>query len=367
MDFTFDKMADVDGDGVVELLRFGCINYPVPLPCGFYALRVTGGPGISNLIWFVDMPYSLVGIPGGEVPKVVDLNRDGLPDLTRRYVGNYLNTGNPAKGDNGSIWKSTTLVDDTPRYPTKTGDVDGDGLYDRITQAPGDYASVFLSTGLNWTANGTSMYNQFLQLNTLPKPPTGSGVLYGECGDFAPGQFQLVDLNVDGLVDIVVNHLGAARPLINTGLAWSDPNFSRWEDSDADFGRGRNAVPIAASADSIDCHRMFTGEKPGIDAFVDLDGDGLPAHITTVPLLDAPVRRRAWLNYFTPAVIYAFPNGLATSTLVYYGPISTNGAQTGGDSALYTDTGTLVDSRGANTRPLRATPFKVILIPNTPM
>jgi hypothetical protein len=356
-----DQMTDVDGDGSVELAYYhrnarSDVDSWVSTT-GVRLLRVANNPDNDGLLWKLDLNYSLP--PTGELTlKLVDLNRDGLPDL----VGsdhNFLSTGNPSRGDNGTVWKQTTLKDDTPTDSTRMADVDGDGLYDRITQAPGGYGSVFLSTGLNWTANGANSYNSLLQLNTLPKPVPGQAVPYGECGDFAPGQFQLVDLNVDGLVDVVVNHLFAARPLINRGVYWSDPNFSSWTDSDANDGVGPNAVPIAASAGLADCHAMYTGAKPGIDAFVDLDGDGLPDHITTVPLLVGSVRRRAWLNRFDPPVIYQFPNGLAAKTLVYYTPISTRGGQSGGSAAIYTDTGTLVDSMGAKTRPLKA-PLRVV-------
>ncbi len=104
---------------------------------------------------------------------------------------------------------------------------------------------------------------------------------------------------------------------------------------------------------------MATGATPGFDDFVDLDGDGLPDHITTVPLANAPVRRRAWLNDSDPPVIWEFPNGLAAKTRVSYEAIFTKNGQSGGSAAVYTDTGTLVDSMGAKTRPLKA-PLRVV-------
>ncbi len=223
-------MVDVDGDGTAELVHY-VYNNPDCRACttqGVYVLRAVNDNGAS---WHADRSYTTLASVSPGV-KLVDLNRDGLPDLVGvdsglGYKLNYLNTGNPSKGDNGTVWKSTTFRDDSPTNPTRTADVDGDGLYDRITQAPGDYASVSLSTGLNWTTVWTDFYNLTLHNYTVPLP-TGSGVPYGEFGSFAPGQFHVVDLNADGLVDIVVNHLGAGRPLINTGLSWFDSNFSNW-------------------------------------------------------------------------------------------------------------------------------------------
>ena len=212
--------------------------------------------------------------------KLVDLNRDGLPDAVGGDGGNYLNTGNPTRGDNGSVWKRTTLSEDIPTDPTRTADVDGDGLYDRITQAPGDYASVSLSTGLSWT----TVWTDILQSNAPQlycAVTHGVRGAYGEFGSFAPGQFHVVDLNADGLVDIVVNHLGAGRPLINTGLSWFDSSFSSWQDADADYGLGTYAVPIAAFLDTIDAHAMSTGATPGFDDFVDWTATG---YQTILPL-----------------------------------------------------------------------------------
>jgi hypothetical protein len=380
LDLTKDKVVDVDGDGRADIIHFAssCLTvsnivcYPVnqPLPQHEHALFVLRNTGTQ---WVFDPAYTLRKMDGSYADQftIVDLNRDGLPDVTGGV--RKLNTGDSSSG---TVWKDTTITDDNTLGAVPVGDVDGDGQYDWVARtAVPDYAVAF-SSGLGWTGElqqgGTGSiwvggpYTQSLAVQAKYPPPDPNGALnqyhLGPNWPEAAGSFQVVDLNADGLADIVVNHNIGGRLLVNTGAAWNDyDGFASYSAADSsDFANG-HWVPTTEYVDAFawaDWNANDTQHPyPYIDSFVDLDGDGVPDRIQSVPYANyfQSQQRRAWLNKFRPPVIKGFSNGLAQNTSVTYSVISTAAAQSQG---VYTDSGASATSDGAIK--FRMTPLRVV-------
>jgi RHS repeat-associated protein len=178
-----------------------------------------------------------------------------------------------------------------------------------------------------------------------------------ESGNFFENDFgfSLVDINADGLADLVRNHEkrqgdildgpGGGQVLINTGMTWETlDGVTGWQ-----IRPGRGAVPIVP--DFADWNQ--TPKNPPV--FIDLNGDGVTDVINV---------HSAWLNSFRPPTINSFPNGLdsgPSGTIVEYDVITT-GAARAGSSPTYTDSGTLDPGTAYATLPIPV--VKAMHVPN---
>ena len=369
-DLVIDHMIDLNGDGRADLLRtvklvsglqeiHTAINTPDPNTPGQILWAFADGGTVFNT---QDPTQSAPASRYDNFPAdfdltkyvLEDINRDGLIDLvsieakTRNGVLLYdclINVADPALGDvfsypDGSsartAWKRSYFAADAganTAFPVRQlGDVDGDGLYDAVVYAPfsppvvSGMKPIAFATGTGYTSQGGDGYLAALAASTPPQNPSIGGREYA---------WSLIDLNADGLVDLVRNHHSDSdqgQVYINTGTAWVDLHGSTtWTQS-----AGTNPVPAMPigtfQSDDLITHQV---------SFVDLNGDGVT---------DLVAGGRAWLNTFRPPVINRFPNGLANQTDVSYEVITTADAV---DHGVYDDDGQLAPGTKRMIAPLR--------------
>ncbi|MBI2581455.1 VCBS repeat-containing protein [Candidatus Woesearchaeota archaeon] len=195
--------------------------------------------------------------------RLVDFNRDGLVDLTVDGHGTWLNTGSGwAENGGWSIPYPTGIVDsDKLDTGVRFVELNGDGLTDAVRAdgpATADRDS-WLNTGSGWTDDQSDWHL-----------PTGAHPINIDDDNYDRGR-RFVDLNGDGMVDILGNAGSYQSAWINNGNGWTkDDNWA--------------PPPDAEFVDSLD-----NPEDQGtrID---DVNGDGLP------DLIRAEFYHKTWLN-----------------------------------------------------------------------
>ena len=386
---TVDRLADMNGDGKADWVRFGPGDYEVQV-------RYSNGFG-----WVVpEENYSVETIasydPSVRITKMKleDVNRDGLPDmvwgLAHSLCGDHfigINTGRNS-GTLPRVWDpvqetpNCSGLSDVPVDKRVVGDLGGDGFRDvvswyrtQIAYATPTYQCVdalcicpdqcgpagdgtcegdscvcicdgvfstadpqiTFATGNSWTANGTSGFQTSL---TAFKPhPSDPWVPPQRREDYV---FNMADLNADGLADFILNYADAhdqqrgwGRLLVNNGSGFDDlEGAQNWQTTPSSVVGRR--VPMVPTED-----KDFPSEG---GAFIDLDGDGV-TDLVQAKMTSSGLQSAAWLNRFKPPTIKKFPNGLARPTEVTYDVITKAGAQTTSPQAIrtYTDLSTQPD------------------------
>jgi RHS repeat-associated protein len=154
-------------------------------------------------------PLTKLGLNGSWVPgknvKLVDLDRDRKPDLIRLDYGYFTVLPN--------ISTANTLAFDTPRTgllqpaftPTATfvQDINGDGIADLVARTSASI-TVWLGTGnFNFVTEGETFSVRAL-----------NGMAVGALDRF---DFHFVDMNRDGLTDLLLTASGSAALYVNNG------------------------------------------------------------------------------------------------------------------------------------------------------
>jgi hypothetical protein len=181
----------------------------------------TWNPPVS----FVDYQATTDGNAG---VLVTDINGDGLPDILQGFtnssnqqtLGAWINTGSGWVAS--STWNPPTSLNN--RYMFSTGDigvrvvdVNGDGLPDIIQSYKNSDGS---STGVNaWINTG----NRWVASSTWNPPAYFADYSAASGGDVGT---PLIDINGDGLPDIVQSHVTAggiatSTVYLNTGNGWA--------------------------------------------------------------------------------------------------------------------------------------------------
>jgi RHS repeat-associated protein len=347
-------LADVDGDGRTDLIQ---VSYVID-PGGSFADTFILLNKFPESGWVpqrvsphASALFSAAEAQGYSPFQLRDINRDGLPDIvselyavspsgsisTAEYVlinqgpsqdrTNCDDDGAPAGSicfappvSEGSTSGDTPLL--TLQHPPQFGDIDGDGFYDVVLYYPSSkdtlitdptayLASVGMGdgTGMGFESSGAPDYLNSLKMFSPTLAPGDSEV---PTDDF---DYELADLNGDGLVDLVRNHVfvpsgpdanpGGGEVLFNDGMSWRDPNgITGWQ-----LPPGTPAVPAALPIQNT--------------IFIDLNGDGITDVLGSTA--STPAGRGAWLNTFKAPMITDFPNGLARPTHVEYHSITEGG------------------------------------------
>jgi RHS repeat-associated protein len=336
---TTDTMADMDGDGHADFVRFGPGDYDIQV-------LLSGPTGWTVPTVSYESPSILNVAPGFHLE---DLNRDGLTDLVSNDGKfSYINTGPRIAGY--SVWgNSDVSTAPNATFPPGTryfGDIDGDGLQEPIQYTPPTVSTtvnigpprtctvnlsatqihdprIVFATGTGYFGDGTQAFRDAVN-GYMPK---GSDVTdpndCDKANAVAAALFNLADLNGDGLTDFIVGHQDGGQFLVNTGTTWVD---SQGRGFGWTVSAGTNPLPVVPG------EATFNGQGA---SFIDLDGDGIDDLVqgfTTFSPFNTV--RKAWRNTFRPPIITGFPNGLAPKSQVDYVVVTTDEAKTRG---VYSD------------------------------
>lgn len=325
---------------------------------------------------------SIKGLSTGS--EFIDLNGDGLQDLVFGGLNHnnvhvrkaYLNNTDGAvdqfdsdiwieESDYAPIYDITLELYSGPGHDggVRFTDINGDGLPDQVYAREGQTRATYLNTGTGWASSPTAAYAMPYDFVVYPLND----------GDGQDGGVRFVDLNNDGLLDVVygqqVNQFGNATYL-NTGKGWAlasnyalpygvyvthgygqnrdfdaglrftdlngdglldfvyshvNPNNFNFGQSGAYVNTGSGWGGVAQYApDPI--HARFADAKGtnfGIDGglrLIDLNGDGVDDMILSRihPIYNTTVRR-AWINSIPePDLMTGIENGHGAETAIEY-------------------------------------------------
>ncbi|MBU2652639.1 MAG: VCBS repeat-containing protein, partial [Bacteroidetes bacterium] len=242
------SLVDLNGDGLLDIIQ-NDLN-----PSHMSAWINNGKTWIEDKSYLPPNPITYNGYQQGF--QLVDLNGDGLLDIIQ-------NDGRAVQSawlNNGTTWIENISYQ-PPKPINKLGkdtgfrlvDLNGDGLLDIIQNDNDGVRSAWINNGTTWVEKKSF---------TPKEPITWDGQLQG---------FQLIDLNGDGLEDIIQNdgnplHMSA---WINNGVTWIED---------------KSYMPPAPIT--------YNGEEQGFK-LVDLNGDGL---LDIIQNDGNPLHMSAWIN-----------------------------------------------------------------------
>ena len=366
-----DSMVNMNGDGRADLAH---VN-----PQNKFQVALWTGTSFTLAPEYERDWSSLV--------RLVNMNRDGLPDfLTGQAVpedrtAGYINEGQVEP--NEAVWSEPKVWAQDPSWAGATrlalGDIDGDGLHDRVSQPSSAAPCIPVNPTPVATPHISYATGQGFDDSDFPSAPGHAEAafpFFPDNGQLCNGPFDhytnfvaVANLNADGLANLIVSRPRSYSPqfrenpgklLVNRGTGWREldgdckrrnpdntrtpVNYCQPEDDCACEWAPRpisfTAVPETPTGRGS-THAVALGEN-----FVDLDGDGV------LDLVEhGPNQQRSWLNKFRPPVIEKFPNGLAQKTEVTYEVITTAAAQAPGGT--YSNTETLEPGTQFLAAPLR--------------
>ncbi|MDT7516991.1 FG-GAP-like repeat-containing protein [Rhodoferax mekongensis] len=332
------QLADVNGDGLPDIVGFG--------PSGVMVSLNKGTGFATSTSW-----STYYGTNGGwsdtnAYPRyVVDVNGDGLPDIvgfSSTGVMVALNTGSSfATAINWISYYGTSAGgwSESNTYPRYVVDVNGDGLPD-IVGFSSIGVMVALNTGtsfataVNWNAYYGTSAGGWSENNTYPRyvvdvngdglpdivgfSSTGVMVALNTGTSFAPAtnwiaQFgtsaggwtdnnvqprQLVDVNADGLPDIVGFGPAGVMVALNTGSSFAAA--TTWI-----TGYGTTAG--------------WTNNSTHPRQLIDVTGDGIP---DVMGFFSSGVSVASNQQDTQPSYVTSLNNGLGATTSVNYGPLT---------------------------------------------
>ncbi len=252
--FTVQSYIDLDNDGVKDLISSASEREDLH-GTWFYKNHGTNNSPVFQLQDNSFLTDQMIDVGEGACPVLFDYDGDGLQDLVignygvsitsggyKRGLHLYKNTGTPTSPafqlvDNDFAGMNAIIGLTGPIYPA-FGDLTGDGIKEMITGSDEGKLQYFSnsSTPANFTLTG----------------PNFSGIDVGSAS--TP---QLIDLNRDGLLDLVIgNKNGIIKYYQNTGTT-SSPVFSNIPTKDT---LGGIVVQTAATPDGYSVPFVFEDE-----------------------------------------------------------------------------------------------------------
>ena len=335
---TGTRWADINGDGLLDAISASGQVY------------LTSGIGFAR-----STRWDLPSKPAGT--DFVDLNGDGLVDAVLSDGTTFLNAGPGADQQSGAGWISAPQY--APPFDRTKGarfvDINGDGLPDQVQRWYGNGTTmqgVALNNGGGWTVltPGSDDFNRYL-------PPALLNV--GIAGNNnAPIGTELVDLNGDGLVDLIQRNDGQGNQanvaFLNTGHGWvAAPSYlSPFELTDINTPRGSAFIDIdndglvdvvnawytdrgvrlgtgtgwsgSVSTDLNLIRQLSQGNLPSTGAdLVDLNGDGAVDEIWHWVEGDGSVVKNAVVNRrVNPDRLTRVINGFGVAAQLTYKPLT---------------------------------------------
>ena len=227
--YILSQVVDVNGDGFADVLTaYGDGNN------NHYASYINNEHGFITPDTMWDSPAAFQGQTDDQGTRIIDLNGDGLPDITRAYAPGTGPVLYATFMNNGAGW--TTLTSSSWNSPAgayegvsnsdqgiRFADVNGDGLPD-IIQAPWNSwptsTLVYINTGSGWVAS--SSWNSPLKFgNGVTDNVYGTGIADMN-GDGLPDIFQAFGSNASGTPSNYVTYLNnnSIRSDILTGMTY---------------------------------------------------------------------------------------------------------------------------------------------------
>jgi hypothetical protein len=235
------SLVDVNGDGLPDIVGFGDENVMVSLNTGPNFAEAT--------VWHSGMFTRDAGWEhNGANPRfLVDVNGDGLPDIVGFDDGDVKVSLNTAPNFGlATVWHSGMFTsdvgwEDSSTHPRSLVDVNGDGLPDIVGFGDVD-VMVSLNTGSGFALATVWLLNQFTLGSSWDSDSTHPRFL--------------VDVNGDGLPDIV--GFGGSKVMVslNTGASFAPATVWRQSEFTIDVGWENNSTHPRS--------------------LVDVNGDGLP-------------------------------------------------------------------------------------------
>jgi len=360
MDDEGMMFIDINGDGLPDIVR------SIWAGAAYASAWINTGSGWRAAPEFAP-PYYITDRPyGNESTRLVDLNGDGLPDLLYNlFVGDGVTRAN-AWLNTGSGWVNAPAY--APPYPMwsrgvddegmKLIDLNGDGLPDLVRSiwAGAPYRTAWINTGSGWREapeyappyyitdrpNGNES-TQFVDLNGDGLPDLvynlwiGDGVLrrnawlntgtgWVEAPAYAPPYYlwsrgyddegmKFVDVNGDGLPDLV------------RGLWANGQYMSAWLNTGSGWVEAPEYAPPYYITD-----RPYGNEGTQL---VDIDGDGMVDLIYNVWVGDGLTRKGAWLNKRASDRVASISNGAGVVTTVTYKSLTDSNVYARGSGSAY--------------------------------
>ena len=347
--FRFDYFdhPDVNGDGSPD-----CI---VDLQLGWLldpdnGSSITPAAGKYGLVWLnqiqgsgdwerkesYDIPVPLDSAMIGK--RFLDVNSDGLPDLVRKTSASdkwvWINTGSSwALEPADSRFQLPEVVSNNggADMGTRIVDLNGDGHPDFINKwkyggYPAYDTRVHLGTGDGWdtfSEGAAGPWDLPVAFTTFDKSWTSHS-----------SRSSLVDINADGLVDLVDSKASRNMIYFNTGDGWWESDSGTYWADGSSTSSGGYGLPVPAFRDAW---AEYYGWNSGV--FLDLNGDGVTDYVSHSETADPKV----WINLRGPEFIEAVTDGYDKTLTIEYSRLNDPAPLALTDRRAYTPYDPVVD------------------------